>query len=165
MGTQIKTLNMDKHLGISPYDSEESMLGLSREEYISRASRLWSHRRIHSGLENGYTNETESDIADVCKYTINMGEEYEWLTCYIWLSEGHNIADIDRQTILINGKIKIDPSHVKSEGQFLMLKLPWSQVKEILKPGQIEIVIGGRFLDGTTFEGSDMVTVTDTKSN
>ena len=129
------------------------------DEYVSSFLRF--HWQMPLGVDHAYVNQKETDMTDIHQYSINLGEEYEWLTCYIWLTERRNIVDIDRETILLNSKISISSSQVKHEGRFLIIKLPWLQVKELLKPGEVRFTISAKLYDGTTFESSDTVTVID----
>jgi hypothetical protein len=149
MDTQIKTSDTTQHLEIESYNSEEPIRDFSKEDYASHALGLWSPWQTPLG----------ENIADTSGDSINLREEYEYLTCYIWLPEECNVADIDPCTILLNDSIRVAYFEVKDELQLLIAKFSWSQVKEMLKPGLFEFTVSGQLLNGTPFDSSDMVAV------
>ena len=161
MNTQI--LYNHQSSGVGMHINEISASDIDRkkcpQQYISRFLR--THWRMPLDITKPCTNLNKEDSINIVDDTINLRSEYQWLTCYIWLSKKHNIADIDRESILLNGRINIDLSQVNIEGQFLILKLPWLQVKEMLKPGDVKFTISCKLIDGTIFESSDTVTVVD----
>ncbi|MFC1794770.1 hypothetical protein ACFL3Q_14430 [Planctomycetota bacterium] len=153
MNTQTETFDTNQHLGISSFDSEESVQDISREDYASRALGLWSP----------YQTPSSENMADIHEDTINLKSEYQWLTCYVWLSEAYNVADIDPDTILLNGKIGTALLEIKDELQLLIARFSWSQIEEILEEGEFEFKVSGELYNGTSFEGNDTVTVIDEK--
>lgn len=161
MGTQIETFDTNQRLGISSYDSEESMQDISREDYASRALGLWSQPQTPLGTEHFYASQNQEDMADIHEDIINLRKEYQWLTCYFWLPEEYNVADIDPDTIFLNGKIGAAWSQIKDELQLLIAKFSWSQVKKLLKSGEFEFNLSGRLFDGTSINGNDSITVID----
>ena len=106
-------------------------------------------------------SQIEEDIADIHKDTINLRGKYQWLTCYIWLPEEYDVADVDPDTILLNGKIGAAWFEVKDELQLLIAKFSWSQVEQMLEPGEFEFTVSGQLFNGTSFDSSDTVTVID----
>ena len=151
MNTQTKTLDTNRRLGIGSYDSEEQMRDISREDYVSQASMLWAP----------WQTPFSEDMADISKDSINLRDEYQWLICYIWLPEEYNIADIDPDTILLNGRIGLARYEVKDELQLLIAKFSWSQIEKMLGPGEFEFTVSGQLINGTSFDSSDTVTVID----
>jgi len=100
-------------------------------------------------------------IIDIDPNTLNLQSKGKWITCYIWLPKDYDVADVDPDTILLNGQVGPDWSWIDEDEQMLMAKLPRSQVQEILEPGEVELTVTGELVDRTKFEGSDTIRVID----
>ena len=98
---------------------------------------------------------------DIDPDTLNLQSKGEWITCYIWLPEGYDVADIDPESILLNGQVTPDWGRVDETGQMLIVKFNRSEVQDILEVGEVELTISGELTDGTKFEGTDTITVID----
>jgi hypothetical protein len=110
---------------------------------------------------------------DINPNTLNLKSNGQYLTCYIELPEGENVADIDVSTILLNGIVsaELDPTTI---GDYdlddipdLMVKFDRAEVmalvgmssdfEEGLKFYDVELTITGELTDETLFEGSNIV--------
>ncbi len=100
-------------------------------------------------------------VIDIYPDTLNLTSRGRWITCYIWLPEGYDVAAIDPDTILLEGELEAAWSWIDEEEQVLMVKFSRSEVQEMLQPGEIELTVTGELLNGTKFEGSDTVRVID----
>jgi len=165
MDTQIETLRTDNCLGAGSHGSDESMRDTSKEERLQKhASRIlgpWSHRQTPFHTARTHVGEIEEGITDIFEDTINLRSEYQSLVCCIGFPEEYDVADVDPDTILLNGKIGAACSQVMEEMQLLIVKFPWFQVEGILRLGEVEFTVSGKLSDGTPFECSDTVPVTD----
>jgi hypothetical protein len=161
MNTQINTLDTIQHSYINSHCSKGPLQNISRENYVSRAFDLWSPRQTPLVIDYANTNQFEEDITDIYDDTINLNEEYQWLTCYIWLPEEYDVTDVDPDTILLNGRIKAACFEFKTDLQLLIVKFPWSEVKELLEPGEFEFACEGQLFNGTIFDCNDTVTVVE----
>ncbi len=92
---------------------------------------------------------------------LNVQIEGKWITWYIWLPEGYDVADIKPDSILLNGVIKAAWRWIDEEEQVLMAKFSRSEVQDIVEPGEVELTVSGKLTDGTKFEGSDTIIVID----
>jgi predicted outer membrane repeat protein len=104
---------------------------------------------------------TISAKARIIPRTINLASRGNWITCYIWLSEGDNVADIDPNSILLEGEIEADTVEVDVERQVVTAKFGREDVQPILEVGDVKLTITGRLMDGTVFEGTDTIKVID----
>ncbi len=99
--------------------------------------------------------------------TLNLNGKGKWITCYIELEESYDVADIDVSTIKLNDEVgaALKPTGLGDYDDDgipdLMVKFDRTLVQELLEVGdEVEIVITGE-LDGTSFEGTDIIRVID----
>lgn len=97
--------------------------------------------------------------------TLNLKSKGKWITCYIWLPEDYNIADIDPNSILLEGEIEPDSVQVDEQAEVVIAKFSREDVCQILADigelGLVEILISGKLHDATRFEGTAIIRVTD----
>ena len=161
MDTQIKIRYTNQFLNIHSHDSKELKQYIDREDFSSQGLTIWSPSQMPLGVDHLYANQLEEGMADVYKDTINLKEEYECLTCYIWLPEEYDVTDIDPDTILLNSRIKAACFEFKTDLQLLIVKFPWSEVEELLEPGEFEFACEGQLFNGTIFDCNDTITVVE----
>ena len=87
--------------------------------------------------------------------------EGKWLTWYMWMPEGYDVADVIPDSILLNGVMKAAWRWINETEQVLMAQFRLSEVQGIVEPGAVELTVIGKFSDATKFRGSYMVTVKD----
>jgi len=99
---------------------------------------------------------------DIEPDTLNLKSKGNWLTCYIWLPEDCNIADIEPNSI----RLEAEPNDIYPDWlwfdeyeQVAMAKFKRSELQESLEPGEVELIITGELIDGTRFEGADTIKV------
>ena len=107
---------------------------------------------------------------DIHPDTLNLGSKGRWITCYIELSEGYDVGDIDVSSILLNGTVHAEGAPVEvgdydGDGiEDLMVKFDRDDVIEELEwdwgvTYSDVLVITLNLNDGTEVEGSDTVKV------
>jgi hypothetical protein len=96
--------------------------------------------------------------------TINLASKSKWLTCYIWLPDDYSVADIDSNAIFLFGKIQAESVQVSEKQQVAIAEFSREEVQTILNIGEVELSIIGWLIDGTIFEGKDVIKVTNKSS-
>ena len=98
---------------------------------------------------------------DIEPNTINLKSKGKWLTCYIWLDEEYNIADINPDSVRLEGGIEAGWMWFDEEEQVATAKFSRAEVQEILEVGEVELTVTGELTNGTRFEGTDTIKVID----
>jgi hypothetical protein len=103
---------------------------------------------------------------DIDPDTLNLKSKGKWITCYIELPEGYDVADIDVSSVMLNDLV---PAEARPTGILdhdgdgvleLMVKFSRSGVQAILGAAdQAELTVTGELADGTLFEGADTIKV------
>jgi hypothetical protein len=104
---------------------------------------------------------TISAEARIVPQTINLASKGNWITCYLWLPEEYNVADIDPNSVLLEDEIKPNEFSVDEQQQVATARFTREDVLPILDIGDINIKITGQLTDGTSFEATDIIKVTD----
>jgi hypothetical protein len=107
-------------------------------------------------------------VVDVHPDVLNPRSRGRWLTCYIELPEGYDLADIDVSTVLLNETVPADedPTEVGDHDgdgiPDLMVKFSRSEVIGVLPHGrgEVEVRVSGE-VAGLRFEGIDAIRVLD----
>jgi len=101
---------------------------------------------------------------EITPHTINLKSKGKWITTYLELPAGYNVADIDISTVKLDDiHAEEKPSSIGDNDEDgildLMLKFDRQAIQGNLSPGNVKITITGQMTDGTNFEGSDTVRV------
>jgi len=114
------------------------------------------------------TKPTIQAAVDIDPDTLNLKSKGKWITCYIELPEGYDVADIDVSTMMLNGQVPAEsrPTAILDYDEDgtteLMVKFSRSAVQNILPAeGEAEITVVGELDDGTAFEGKDTIRIID----
>ena len=102
----------------------------------------------------------EAEI-DIDPDTLNLSSKGKWITCYIWLPEDYDVADVNSNSVLLEDEIEPQWLWFDDDQQVVMARFNRSEVQGILDVGEVELTITGQLTDGTIFEGTDVVRVID----
>ena len=105
---------------------------------------------------------------DVKPDTLNLSTKGKWVTAYIELEEGFNVADIDISTVTLNHEVSAQ-SRPNGIGDYdedgipdLMVKFDRASVQEVLDLGdEVDVTIRGKLTGGASFKGTDTIRVID----
>ncbi len=103
---------------------------------------------------------------DIDPDTLNLASKGRWITCYIWLPEDCNVADIDPNSVCLEDDTGGEPVWAEQvlldeEDQVAIARFSRLEVQGILNVGDVELTISGELTDGTGFEAADTIRVID----
>ncbi|MHC4692332.1 MAG: choice-of-anchor Q domain-containing protein [Planctomycetota bacterium] len=93
--------------------------------------------------------------------TINLASKGNWITCYIWLPEQYNVADIEPNSVFLEGQIQSESLYIDEQQQVAIAKFSREELQGIVNTGEVELTISGQLKEGTIFEGTDLIKVID----
>jgi outer membrane protein assembly factor BamB len=112
-------------------------------------------------------------VIDIDPDSLNLKSKGKWVTAYIELPEGCDVADINATTILLNDTIPIELHPIiigdydENGAPDLMVKIRRHEVIDIIRRnyqvtcrfGTATLTITGYLNDGTSFQGSDTIRI------
>jgi parallel beta-helix repeat protein len=103
---------------------------------------------------------------DIDPDTLNLTSKGRWITAYIELPAGYDVADINVSTLLLNGSVQAEskPASIGDDDNDeiidLMVKFDRALVEGLLEVGDnVEITVSGSLSDGTQLAGTDTIRV------
>lgn len=133
----------------------------------------WDNLRLIEGPVETIIDAT----IEVDPNTLNLGSKGNWITCYIELPEGYDIANINSQTVTLEdvGAYVGDEGWASPQTRIAntvdrdgdgvlerMVKFDRSAVQAALKPGEITVLVKGMLPENVIFRGTDVIHVKDT---
>jgi hypothetical protein len=108
-------------------------------------------------------------VLDFDPDTLNLDSNGKWVTCYIELPEGHDVADILVSELVLNDAVPADRTHKGVVGDAdgdgvpdLAVKFDRESIQALLVVGDDQPVwVSGELAGGALFSASDMITVLD----
>ena len=97
--------------------------------------------------------------------TLNLASKGNWITCIIRLPDGYDVAEVDADSITLNG-VSRAKSNTNEEAQTLLIKFDRSKIQDTLQhmlsaaTESVSVLSArGELNGGTVFEGSDTITI------
>ena len=100
--------------------------------------------------------------ARIIPHSISLESKGKWITAFLWLPDSYDvndIADIDSNSILFEYEIEPEQFWVNEEKKLVIARFSRSEVQNFLKIGESELTISIQLMDGTVFEGRDLIKV------
>ena len=94
--------------------------------------------------------------------TLNLESNGNWISCTIELTDGYDIADVNTDSITLNGKtIKLAWSRIDEEAQKLLVKFDRSETQDMLEAAAspVSLRVTGKLNDGSDFAGTDTIRI------
>ena len=157
-----------------PYQNETGSDGIGDTPYIIDENNIDRYP-----LMNPWTPKPPVITAtvDIQPQTLNLRSGGKWITAYIELPEGYDVANINVSTILLNDTIPVEPKPI-AIGDYdndtvpdLMVKFDRQQVINYIMANvdmsrlyeerfmTITLTITGKLKNGTPFQGSDTIKI------
>jgi hypothetical protein len=104
---------------------------------------------------------TISAEARILPQTINLASKGKSITCYIWLPDEYDVTDIEPNSVFFENEIRPEQFSVDGHKQVATAKFNREDVQAALEVGDVELTITCQLTDGTSFEATDTIKVTD----
>jgi hypothetical protein len=169
IGTYLnQQVNIPRRIGYYPV--ELRLTAKASGQFYTAHWMQWDNLRLIDGPV-----ETIIDAGvNVDPNTLNLNSKGNWITCYIELPEGYDIANINAQNVTLadvhayigeegwaSPETRISNT-VDRDGDGVlerMVKFDRSAVQAALKPGDITVLVKGKLPDYVTFQGTDVIHV------
>ena len=116
-----------------------------------------SGQRVDMGA---YEYQPPVDVqVDITPKTLNLKSNGQRINCTITLPDGHNVADVNTQSILLEDRIQPKQIELNELRRQLLIKFDRNDLQILLSPGRIELMVTGSFKNGSAFDGIDIITV------
>jgi predicted outer membrane repeat protein len=131
-------------------------IALSSERDLDGNARVGGERVDMGAYE--YRSAISAEARIIPK-TINLASKGKSITCYIWLPDEYDVADIEPDSIFLEDEIQPEQFSADQQKQVAIAKFNRVDVQAILEVGEIKLSIIGQLNDGTSFEATDIIRV------
>jgi hypothetical protein len=97
--------------------------------------------------------------AKITPHNINLTGKGKWITCYIRLPEGYDVADIQPDSIRLEDTIRPLWMWFDEAKQVAMVKFKRCEVQQVLEPDDVELTVCGELGNDTLFEANVTIKV------
>lgn len=133
---------------------EADASGRVQSEYV------WLNGRLLAAVQNDI--QVEADV-EIKPETLNLASQGRWITAFIELPEDYHAADIDPDSVVLNGVVPAEKSRIGDHdrnGVFdLMVKFDRRHTASLLEPGDAVEITGTGIVEGLRLAGVDAIQV------
>jgi len=119
-------------------------------------------RVIDGRIDMGVYEHTSAVLIEVgiTPGVINLKSRGSWITALLSFPEGYSVSEVNTERVFLQGDIQPQVwVWFDEESREIMVRFRRDQVQSVLSVGNVEVIITGRFMDGTPFKGSAIVKV------
>jgi parallel beta-helix repeat protein len=162
-------IGVDMYSG--PYQNETGSDGIGDTPYVIDKNNVDHYPLMNPYSPNPLKPPFIRVTIDIQPQTLNLMGKGKWITAYIELPEGYNVADINTTTIMLNNNIPIDLKAPVEIGDYdndtipdLMVNFNRTAVcqfilsKGIMR-GNVTLTVSGNLIYGIPFGGCDVIAV------
>ena len=154
-----------------PYQNETGSDGIGDTPYIIDENNVDRYPLMSPWSPTPPIKPFVNATVDIHPQSLNLKSIGMWISAYVELPEGFNVADINVSTILLNNTIPIAVNAPIIIGDYdndtipdLMVEFDRRAVCDFIlskgiKLGNVTLTLTGKLLDGTEFEGNDVIKV------
>lgn len=167
---QIETNNYPVRIGNWLWNDWDRFNGVLDE--VALHDRALSHEEIQHHYQNGlqglgYIDLVTQASIDIDPDVLNLNCNGKWVTAYIELPDGYDVAEIDVGTVTLEGTIPAE-AHPTEVGDYDKDGIPDLKVKFARKAlieylggttGDVTLTVSGKLNNNTPIEGSDTIRV------
>jgi hypothetical protein len=150
---------------VAPYEwSFAAPDGYALYEFYSVATDAAGNVEAAPAVADAFCGVVIPATIDIDPDTLNLKSRGKWITAYIELPSGYNLADIDVSSIKLQGVVQAElhPTEVGDHDgdgvPDLMVKFDRSAVQALLESGEVKLTITGKW-HAVLFKGSDVIRV------
>jgi parallel beta-helix repeat protein len=132
---------------------------LGLREFGTREDGLGEFGTVDIGYHYPVEPETVAASVDIRPDVLDSDSWAQWITCHIDFPDGHGVADIDSNSLVLDYLVEADRIQASRFRGDVTVEFSRSKINDILEAGEIELSVSGKLIDGRVFETADVIRV------